>query len=126
MSKDSLPGYRRNSSQRALNASALTSWSRTNASFIASSWVVTKSSGMCQISEKRPLKPVILPSLSTTRMPSAVESSVAVRRDRASPSSRSADSWAVASWADTTKPSTVGSSSRSTMVSSKGIAVVPS
>ena len=39
---------------------------------------------MRQISEKRRLKPVMIPSLSTTRMPSAVESRVAVRRESVS------------------------------------------
>ena len=87
--------------------------------------MVTKSGAMRQISEKRPLKPVIVPSLSTTRMPSAVESSVAVRRERVSLSCCSAATCAVASCAEITKPSTVGSSMRSTMLSSNGTVRLP-
>ena len=81
---------------------------------------------MRQISEKRPLKPVMTPSLSRTRIPSAVESSVAVRRERASLNWFSAATCAVASWAEITKPSTVGSSMRSTMLSSNGTDDFPS
>ena len=63
---------------------------------------------MRQISEKRPLKPVMAPSLSRTRIPSAVESRVAVRRERASLNWCSAATCAEASWAEMTKPSTSG------------------
>ncbi len=84
-----------------------------------------RSSAMRQISEKRPLKPVMAPSLSRTRIPSAVESSVAVRRERASLNWCSAATCAEASWAEITKPSTVGSSMRSTMLSSNGTDGLP-
>ena len=86
----------------------------------------TNSDEMFHISEKRRLKPVMVPSMSTTSTPSAVESSVAVRRDRASLSWCSASCCADASWAEITKPSTVGSSIKSTMLSSKGTVVAPS
>ena len=84
------------------------------------------SSGSCQISAKRRLKLVILPAVSTTRMPSAVESNVAVRSERASLSSSSAHTCAVASWAEITRPSTIGSSKRFTMLSSNGTVAAPS
>ena len=83
VSKLSFSGFCRSSLRRARKVCGLRSWSRTNASLPQSSPMATKSAAMRQISEKRRLKPAMVPSLSRTRIPSAVESSVAVRRERA-------------------------------------------
>ena len=77
-------------------------------------------SGNRHISANCLLKLVILPAVSTTRIPSAVDSSVALSSERVSRTSSSAASRAVMSWPRRRSPATVGSSSRLTSESSKG------
>ncbi len=126
MSKLSTSGWDISSSSRLKDSSGSESWSMAKPSEVTSTPFITDSSGIRQISMKRWLKLVILLSVFTARIPSAVESKVAVRRERVSLTSSSAATWSLASWAEITKPSTVGSSIRLTMLSSKGTAMVRS
>ena len=79
--------------------------------------------GCRHISAKRLLKLVMRPSPSTTRMPSAVDSSVAASTEFAARRSDSTATRSLMSWPVTTSPSTVGSSSRFVNVSANGTVV---
>ena len=78
------------------------------------------SGGRRHISAKRLLKLVMRPSPSTTRIPSAVDSSVAASTEFAARRSDSTATRSLMSWPVTTSPTTVGSSSRFVNVSANG------
>ena len=92
-----------------------------NAMARESSRLAITSAGIDHSSTKRRFTLVMRPSVSTTRMPSAVDSRVAASTEFADSSACSAALRSVMSWLETTSALTVGSSSRFLIVTAMGI-----
>ena len=108
-----------------MNAEGSTSCSTTADSTRSSSRSSTASGGSRHIWAKRRLKLVIEPCWSTTRMPSAVDSSVAASNEFAERSRCSLRTRSDTSWPAAMMPPTVGSSSRFVKVIAYGTATPP-